>query len=104
LLLFFALFSMMEFVWIPLNSWVSEGLLAMTGHAYLSPTNFFSVLSENILVTGLFILLFLVNLAIAYLELALLFSGVGQLLDQRVKHFPDYVRDMRNSMLDIIRL
>ncbi|WP_105145633.1 glycerophosphoryl diester phosphodiesterase membrane domain-containing protein [Streptococcus suis] len=103
LLLFFALFSMMEFVWIPLNSWVSEGLLAMTGHAYLSPTNFFSVLSENILVTGLFILLFLVNLAIAYLELALLFSGVGQLLDQRVKHFPDYVRDMRNSMLDIIR-
>ncbi|NQN49241.1 glycerophosphodiester phosphodiesterase [Streptococcus suis] len=103
LLLFFALFSVMEFVWIPLNSWVSEGLLAMTGHAYLSPTNVFSVLSENILVTGLFILLFLVNLAIAYLELALLFSGVGQLLDQRVKHFPDYVRDMRDSMLDIIR-
>ncbi|HEM4128585.1 TPA: glycerophosphodiester phosphodiesterase [Streptococcus suis] len=103
LLLFFTLFSVMEFVWIPLNSWVSEGLLAMTGHAYLSPTNFFSVLSENILVTGLFILLFLVNLAIAYLELALLFSGVGQLLDQRVKHFPDYVRDMRDSMLDIIR-
>lgn len=103
LLLFFTLFSVMEFVWIPLNSWVSEGLLAMTGHAYLSPTNFFSVLSENILVTGLFILLFLVNLAIAYLELALLFSGVGQLLDQRVKHFPDYVRDMRDSMLNIIR-
>lgn len=103
LLLFFTLFSVMEFVWIPLNSWVSEGLLAMTGHAYLSPTNIFSVLSENILVTGLFILLFLVNLAIAYLELALLFSGVGQLLDQRVKHFPDYVRDMRDSMLDIIR-
>lgn len=103
LLLFFTLFSVMEFVWIPLNSWVSEGLLAMTGHAYLSPTNFFSVFSENILVTGLFILLFLVNLAIAYLELALLFSGVGQLLDQRVKHFPDYVRDMRGSMLDIIR-
>lgn len=103
LLLFFTLFSVMEFVWIPLNSWVSEGLLALTGHAYLSPTNVFSVLSENILVTGLFILLFLVNLAIAYLELALLFSGVGQLLDQRVKHFPDYVRDMRDSMLDIIR-
>lgn len=103
LLLFFSLFSVMEFVWIPLNSWVSEGLLAMTGHAYLSPTNVFSVLSENILVTGLFILLFLINLAIAYLELALLFSGVGQLLDQRVKHFPDYVRDMRDSMLDIIR-
>ncbi|HEL1612841.1 TPA: glycerophosphodiester phosphodiesterase [Streptococcus suis] len=103
LLLFFTLFSVMEFVWIPLNSWVSEGLLALTGHAYLSPTNVLSVLSENILVTGLFILLFLVNLAIAYLELALLFSGVGQLLDQRVKHFPDYVRDMRDSMLDIIR-
>ncbi len=62
LLLFFTLFTFMEFVWIPLNSWISEGLLAMTGHAYLSPTNLLSVFAENLLVTGLFILLFLSTL------------------------------------------
>ncbi len=103
LLLFFTLFTFMEFVWIPLNSWISEGLLAMTGHAYLSPTNMLSVLSENLFVTGLFLLLFFVNIAIAYLELALLFTGVWQLLDEKVKHLPDYLRDVRDSMLAIIR-
>ncbi|HEM2666676.1 TPA: glycerophosphodiester phosphodiesterase [Streptococcus suis] len=103
LLLFFTLFTFMEFVWIPLNSWISEGLLAMTGHAYLSPTNLLSVFAENLLVTGLFILLFFVNIAIAYLELALLFTGVWQLLDEKVKHLTDYLRDVRDSMVAIIR-
>ncbi|HFU4464752.1 TPA: glycerophosphoryl diester phosphodiesterase membrane domain-containing protein [Streptococcus suis] len=103
LLLFFTLFAFMEFVWIPLNSWLSESLLAMTDHAYLSPTNLFAVVTENLLVTGLFILLFFANIAIAYLELALLFTGVWQLLDERVKHLPDYLRDVRDSMLAIIR-
>ncbi|HEM6028588.1 glycerophosphodiester phosphodiesterase [Streptococcus suis] len=103
LLLFFTLFTFMEFIWIPLNSWISEGLLAMTGHAYLSPTNLLSVFTENPLVTGLFILLFFVNIAIAYLELALLFTGVWQLLDEKVKHLPDYLRDVRDSMVAIIR-
>lgn len=103
LLLFCTLFTVMEFVWIPLNSWISEGLLAMTGYAYLSPTNLLSVLSENLFVTGLFLLLFLINIAIAYLELALLFTGVWHLLDEKVKHLPDYMRDVRDSMLAIIR-
>ncbi|HFU4001717.1 TPA: glycerophosphodiester phosphodiesterase [Streptococcus suis] len=103
LLLFFTLFAFMEFVWIPLNSWLSESLLAMTNHAYLSPTNLFAVVTENLLVTGLFILLFFANIAIAYLELALLFTGVWQLLDEKVKHLPDYLRDVRDSMLAIIR-
>ncbi|HFI0449830.1 TPA: glycerophosphodiester phosphodiesterase [Streptococcus suis] len=103
LLLFFTLFAFMEFVWIPLNSWLSESLLTMTDHAYLSPTNLFAVVTENLLVTSLFILLFFANIAIAYLELALLFTGVWQLLDEKVKHLPDYLRDVRDSMLAIIR-
>ncbi|HFU4175007.1 TPA: glycerophosphodiester phosphodiesterase [Streptococcus suis] len=102
LLLFFTLFAFMEFVWIPLNSWVSERLLALTGHAYLSPTNLLSVFSENLFVSGLFILLFFANIGIAYLELALLFTGVWQLLDEKVKHLSDYLRDVRDSMVAII--
>lgn len=103
LLLFFTLFTMMEFVWIPLNSWLSEGLLAMTGHAYLSPTNLLSVLSEQPLVTVLFLILFLINVGIAYLELALLFTGVWHLLDSRVKHLPEYLRDVGQTMLAIVK-
>ncbi|HFI0810324.1 TPA: glycerophosphodiester phosphodiesterase [Streptococcus suis] len=103
LLLFFTLFAFMEFVWIPLNSWVSERLLALTGHAYLSPTNLLSVFSENLFVSGLFILLFFANIGIAYLELALLFTGVWQLLDEKVKHLSDYLRDVRDSMVAIMR-
>ncbi len=102
LLLFFTLFAFMEFVWIPLNSWVSERLLTLTGHAYLSPTNLLSVFSENLFVSGLFILLFFANIGIAYLELALLFTGVWQLLDEKVKHLSDYLRDVRDSMVAII--
>lgn len=103
LLLFFTLFTIMEFVWIPLNSWLSETLLAMTGHDYLSPTNMLSVLSSNWLVAGLFCILFLVNCAIAYFELALLFTGVWQLLDERVKRLSEYLFDVRDSMVDVIR-
>lgn len=103
LLLFFTLFAFMEFVWIPLNSWLSERLLALTGHAYLSPTNLLSVFSENLFVSGLFILLFFANIGIAYLELALLFTGVWQLLDEKVKHLSDYLRDVRDSMVAIMR-
>ncbi|HFI0595577.1 TPA: glycerophosphodiester phosphodiesterase [Streptococcus suis] len=103
LLLFFTLFAFMEFVWIPLNSWLSERLLALTGHAYLSPTNLLSVFSENLFVSGLFILLFFANIGIAYLELALLFTGVWQLLDEKVKYLSDYLRDVRDSMVAIMR-
>lgn len=103
LLLFFTIFAIMEWVWIPLNSWVSEGLLAMTGYAYLSPTNLFAVMSSNLLVAALFLALFVANCAIAYFELALLFTGVWQLLDQRVKRLSEYLYDVRDGMLEVIQ-
>ncbi|HEL1585704.1 TPA: glycerophosphodiester phosphodiesterase [Streptococcus suis] len=103
LLLFASSFAFMEFIWIPLNSWLAEALLSLTGHAYLSPTNALAVFSENGFVTLLFLLLFVANIFVAYLELALLFTGVWQLLDQNVKHLPDYLRDVSRSMLAILR-
>lgn len=103
LLLFFILFAAMEFVWIPLNSWVSEGLLAMTGYAYLSPTNLFQVLTANPIATGLFIVLFLANILVAYLEIALLFVGVSTFLGQEVTHLPDYLRAVRQQMGMVVR-
>ena len=102
LLLFFVSFTVMEFVWIPLNSWLAEFLLSLTGHAYLSPTNVLQVLSSNLFVTVLFALLIILNILVAYLEIALIFTGVRQLLDNRVKHLRDYIKDVGRDMVRII--
>lgn len=102
LLLFFTLFVVMELVWIPLNSWIAEFLLSLTGHAYFSPTNFFKVFSANIFISILFILLFVVNVLVAYLELTLMFTGSRQLLDSRSKHLRDYLRGVREDMKQVI--
>ncbi|HFR3412404.1 TPA: glycerophosphoryl diester phosphodiesterase membrane domain-containing protein, partial [Streptococcus suis] len=102
LLLFFVSFTVMEFVWIPLNSWLAEFLLSLTGHAYLSPTNVLQVLSSNLFVTVLFALLVILNILVAYLEIALIFTGVRQLLDNRVKHLRDYIKDVGRDMVGII--
>lgn len=103
LLLFASLFGVMEIIWIPLNAWLAESLLRLTGHAYLSPTNLLSVMLEKWWVTGLFLLLVVVNLVIAYLELAFILVGVYQLFDQRIKHLREYIRDVLGSMKQVIR-
>ncbi|MGZ7240481.1 glycerophosphoryl diester phosphodiesterase membrane domain-containing protein, partial [Streptococcus pyogenes] len=51
LLLFAVAFATVEVVWVPLNSWLSEILLEMTGYAYLSPTNVLAVLAAKWWVT-----------------------------------------------------
>ncbi len=92
----------MELVWIPLNSWIAESLLSLTGHAYFSPTNFFKVFSANIFVSILFILLVVVNILVAYLEPTLMFTGIRHLLDSRSKDLRDYLRDVREDMGQVI--
>ncbi|MGZ7222982.1 glycerophosphoryl diester phosphodiesterase membrane domain-containing protein, partial [Streptococcus pyogenes] len=71
-----------EVVWVPLNSWLSEILLEMTGYAYLSPTNVLAVLAAKWWVTVLFLLLVLSNLVLVYLEIGLLTVGLMRILQQ----------------------
>lgn len=82
LFLFAFAFAVVEFVWVPVNSWLSELLLSWTGHAYLSPANVWAVLAEKWWVTVGFILLVLLNLIIAYLEVGLIVVGIIRLLGQ----------------------
>ena len=41
LFLFFLIFMMIEFVWLPLNSWIAGLLLRQTGYLFLSYNNYF---------------------------------------------------------------
>ena len=43
LFLFFLIFMMVEFVWLPLNSWIAGILLRQTGYLFISYNNFWEV-------------------------------------------------------------
>lgn len=103
LLLFFTLFVLMEFVWIPLNSWMAEYFLSLTGYTYLTASNFLAVFTSNWLVTGGFVSLFLVNILVAYLEIALIFTGVWQLLDTKAKRLSAYIRSVQKHLFEVIK-
>ena len=82
LLLFALVFMTVEVVWIPLNSWISEVLLGLTGYAYLSPTNLLAVFSAKWWVTVLFLVQIVANVTLVYLEIGLLVLGLKRLLNQ----------------------
>ena len=83
LFLFFIIFMVMEYLWLPFNSWAADYLLKLTGYQFLSYNNVLAVLSSNLLLTLAFIVLFLVNLLVAYFQVGLLFLGAHNLLTQQ---------------------
>lgn len=83
LFLFFIIFMAMEYIWLPFNSWAAGSLLRLTGYQFLSYNNVLAVLSSNLLLTLAFIVLFLVNLLVAYFQVGLLFLGAHNLLTQQ---------------------
>ena len=93
LLLFVLIFATVEVVWVPLNSWLSEFLLDLTGYAYLSPTNLLSVLSAKWWVTLLFVSQMLANLILVYLEIGLLVVGLNRILkkEEGLKAYLSYL-------------
>ncbi len=82
LFLFFIIFMLTEYAWLPFNSWAAGTLLRQTGYQFLSYNNVVGVLSSHPLVTLAFILLFLANLLVAYVQITLLFLGAHNLLTQ----------------------
>ena len=82
LVLFFMVFMMMEYAWIPFNSYAAEYLLKQTGYLFLSYNNAWAVLSSNWLVGLGFLVLVVVNLFVAYFQSGMIFMGIRNLLDQ----------------------
>lgn len=103
LLLFLALFGAIEVIWIPVNSFLAEHLLRLTGHAYLSTTNIGAVLTARWWVTGLFVLLILVNLLISYLEIGFVLTGILTLLDQEPKTLRQFIGQTYRGLCSNLR-
>ena len=64
---------MIEFVWLPLNSWIAGLLLRQTGYLFLSYNNIFAIIKGSPFVSLALFILVIVNLLIAYYQIGLLF-------------------------------
>lgn len=102
LLLFAVIFVALDLIWPPINSWLSERLLAMTGYLYLSYTNALEVFLNNWWVGILLILLFLLNIGIAYAQIILIITGMRALLKDKPQSLKQYVQTVRHDFKAVL--
>ena len=100
LFLFFLTFMMIEFVWLPLNSWIAGLLLRQTGYLFLSYNNIFAIIKGSPFVSLALFVLVIVNLLVAYYQIGLLFIGARHLLYHEKRTLLEYSRKVfRQSFL-----
>ena len=80
LFLFFLIFMLVDYIWLPLNSLIAGFLLSQTGYLFISYNNVFEILKHAPLVSFGFLILIAINLLVAYFQLSLLFIGARHLL------------------------
>lgn len=103
LVLFVGIFTIMEGLWFPFNTWLAEILLAMTGQTYLSTSNLLMVLTGNWLATLGLLLLFAVNLLIAYVEVGILFVGAHGILTRNYPTMRAFLQDLGKAVVKIFK-
>ena len=100
LFLFFLTFMMIEFVWLPSNSWIAGLLLRQTGYLFLSYNNIFAIIKGSPFVSLALFILVIVNLLVAYYQIGLLFIGARHLLYHERRTLLEYSRKVfRQSFL-----
>lgn len=100
LFLFFLIFMMIEFVWLPLNSWIAGLLLRQTGYLFLSYNNIFAIITGSPFISLALFVLVIVNLWVAYFQIGLLFIGARHLLCHEKRTLLEYSRNVfRQSFL-----
>ena len=92
LFLFFLAFMMIEFVWLPANSWIAGLLLRQTGYLFLSYNNIFAIITGSPFISFALFVLVIVNLLIAYYQIGLLFIGARHLLCHEKRTLLEYSR------------
>ena len=91
---------MIEFVWLPSNSWIAGLLLRQTGYLFLSYNNIFAIITGSPFVSLALFILVIVNLLIAYYQIGLLFIGARHLLCHEKRTLLEYSRKVfRQSFL-----
>lgn len=105
LFLFFLIFMMVEYLWLPLNSWLAGLLLSQTGYLFISYNNIFAIITSSPLISLAFLVLIVINLLVAYFQICLLFIGARHLLYHEKRTLIEYSRKvLQQSFLFMKRL
>ncbi|MBZ2095778.1 glycerophosphoryl diester phosphodiesterase membrane domain-containing protein [Streptococcus oralis] len=92
LFLFFLIFMMVEYLWLPLNSWLAGLLLSQTGYLFITYNNIFAIITSSPLISLAFLFLIAINLLVAYFQICLLFIGARHLLYHEKRTLIEYSR------------
>lgn len=103
LFLFFLIFMLVEYLWLPLNSWLAGLLLTRTGYLFISYNNIFSIVKNAPLVSFGFLVLIFINLLVAYFQLSLLFIGARHLLYHEKRKLIEYTRKVFRESIKFMR-
>lgn len=92
LFLFFLIFMLVDYIWLPLNSLIAGFLLSQTGYLFISYNNIFAIIKNAPIVSIGFLILIILNLLVAYFQLSLLFIGARHLLYHEKRTLIEYSR------------
>ena len=105
LFLFFLIFMMVEYLWLPLNSFLAGLLLSQTGYLFISYNNIFAIITSSPLISLAFLVLIVINLLVAYFQICLLFIGARHLLYHEKRTLIEFSRKVfQQSFLFMKRL
>ncbi len=105
LFLFFLIFMMVEYLWLPLNSFLAGLLLSQTGYLFISYNNIFAIITSSPLISLAFLVLIVINFLVAYFQICLLFIGARHLLYHEKRTLIEYSRKVfQQSFLFMKRL
>ena len=103
LFLFFLIFRLVDYIWLPLNSVIAGFLLSQTGYLFISYNNIFSIIKNAPIVSLGFVVLIAINLLVAYFQLSILFIGARHLLYHEKRTLIEYSRKVFRESLAFMK-
>ena len=103
LFLFFLIFMLVDYIWLPLNSVIAGFLLSQTGYLFISYNNIFEIIKNAPIVSLGFVILIAINLLVAYFQLSILFIGARHLLYHEKRTLIEYSRKVFRESLAFMK-
>ena len=103
LFLFFLIFMLVDYIWLPLNSVIAGFLLSQTGYLFISYNNIFEIIKNAPIVSLGFVVLIALNLLVAYFQLSILFIGARHLLYHEKRTLIEYSRKVFRESLAFMK-
>ena len=103
LFLFFLIFMLVDYIWLPLNSVIAGFLLSQTGYLFISYNNIFAIIKNAPIVSLGFVILIAINLLVAYFQLSILFIGARHLLYHEKRTLIEYSRKVFRESLAFMK-